>query len=196
MDRFTTPQARPLPPHLPAPVDDGAADHLVGCAVPPLELPSTVGGSIDLAARAADGLVLYAFPKMGPPDEPDPAGWADIPGAYGCTQQSCAFRDLIAEFAALGHAVVGVSAQSPESQREAHERLHLRFPLVADPERRLGAELGLPTFTVAGMTLYRRLTLVAAAGRVVKVFYPVFPPDEHPDEVLRWLRQHRGAGAQ
>ena len=154
MDRFTAPQPRPLPARLPAPADDGAAEHLVGQPVPRLALPATMGGLLDLAALALEGLVLYAFPKMGPPDEPDPHGWADIPGAYGCTQQSCSYRDRLDEFAALGYAVVGLSAQSPESQRETHDRLGLRFPLVADPDRRVGAALGLPTFAVAGMTLY------------------------------------------
>jgi peroxiredoxin len=181
-----------LPPDLPVPEDDGAADHLPGLELPPgLSLPSTRGGDVDLAAAAASGsdlLVAYVYPRTGVPGEPSPAGWDDIPGARGCTPQSCAFRDSLAEFAALGASVVGISAQSPAEQAEFAEREHIPFPLLADPGLRLAKASRLPTFEVEGMTLYRRLTLVARQGRVVKVFYPVFPPDRNAAEVLAWLR--------
>ncbi|HEX2241046.1 MAG TPA: peroxiredoxin, partial [Actinomycetota bacterium] len=170
-------------------VDDGAARHIAGMAIPALSLPSTGGGSVDLASWARSGLVLYVFPRMGPTEIPDPPGWIAIPGAYGCTQQSCAFRDRQARFHELGYLVAGLSAQPLDEQREAHVRLHLSFPLLADPGRQLGRVLGLPTFSVGDMTLYRRLTLVTAAGRIAKVFYPVFPPDENAEEVLTWLER-------
>jgi len=187
MDRSTLPSAPPLPFGLPDPIDDGAADHLCGRPIPAIRLPSTSGDDVDMASLAERGLVLYVFPGMGPPEKADPEGWNDIPGAYGCTQQSCAFRDRDSQFQAFGYTVVGLSAQSPEQQREAHARLRLGFQLVADPDRRFGDILALPTFSADDMTLYRRLTLVARGGNIVKVFYPVFPPDENAEEVLAWL---------
>ena len=179
-----------LPPDLPVPEDDGAADHLPGLEIPTgLALPSTRGGEIDLvtAATASGRLVAYVYPRTGVPGQPSPAGWDDIPGARGCTPQSCAFRDALDEFGRLGATVVGISAQSPAEQAEFAEREQIPFPLLADPDLRLGGALGLPTFEVEGMTLYRRLTFVAEAGRVVKAFYPVFPPDRNAAEVLGWL---------
>lgn len=178
-----------LPANLPVPVDDGAAAHLTGQFIPDLRLHSTEGHEIALA-QLAEALVLYVFPKMGRPGEPDPGGWDETPGARGCTQQSCAFRDLHREFLGLGYSVVGLSAQGPEEQQEASQRLHLAFPLLADPMRQLGESLKLPTFQIAGMTLYKRLTLVARARRIVKVFYPVFPPDQNAEKVLEWIRSN------
>jgi peroxiredoxin len=173
-----------LPPDLPVPEDDEAADHLAGLAVPPLELPATAGGRADLAA---DLLVAYLYPRTGTPGQPSPIGWDDIPGARGCTPQSCAYRDAVAEFEALGSRVVGLSAQTVAEQAEFSEREHIPFTLLSDPDLSVAAALDLPTFEVEGMRLYRRLTLIAEAGRIVKVFYPVFPPDRDAAEVLAWL---------
>jgi peroxiredoxin len=178
-----------LPDDLPAPEDDGAADHLAGLAVPDLALPSTKGRTASLAALAGGLLVAYLYPRTGVPGEPSPAGWDDIPGARGCTPQSCAYRDTLVEFDSLGAAVVGISAQGPAEQREFAERERIPFPLLSDPDLRLAAELRLPTFEVEGMTLYRRLTLVAEEGQIVKALYPVFPPDRDAAEVLAWLRR-------
>jgi peroxiredoxin len=180
-----------LPPDLPVPEDDGAADHLPGLEIPPgLSLPSTQGGEIDFAAAASGSgtLVAYVYPRTGVPGEPTPAGWDDIPGARGCTPQSCAYRDSLAEFRALGASVLGISAQVPAEQAEFAEREHIPFPLLADPGLRLADALRLPTFEVEAMTLYRRLTLVARESRIVKAFYPVFPPDRNAAEALAWLR--------
>lgn len=178
-----------LPPDLPVPVDDGAADHLSGMVLPPrLELPSTQGGTAALAKLAEERLVAYVYPRTGVPGEPLPEGWDEIPGARGCTPQSCAFRDSREAFAELGATVVGISAQSPAEQREFAQRERIPFPLLSDPGLRLATELRLPTFAVEGMTLYRRLTLVAEVGVVVKAFYPVFPPDRNAAEVLAFLR--------
>jgi peroxiredoxin len=182
-----------LPPDLPVPVDDGGADHLVGMQVPALGFPATTGGEQDLVELAAGTLVLFVYPRTGVPGMPPPDGWDAIPGARGCTPQACAFRDHHAELAALGATVAGLSVQTPREQKEAAKRLHLPFPLLADPARRLGSALSLPTFDGGGATLYRRLTLVARAGRIVTSFYPVFPPDANANDVVAWLSGPGGA---
>jgi peroxiredoxin len=176
-----------LPAGLPVPEDDGAADHLESRLVPPLYLETTQG-ELNLAAAAAELLVLYVYPRTGRPGVEPPAGWDETPGARGCTPQSCGFRDWGAELRELGATVVGVSAQTLDEQREAAERLELPHAVAADPELRLADALRLPTFEFDGRRLYKRLTLVAEVGRIVKVFYPVFPPDENAAEVLAWLR--------
>lgn len=158
--------------------------------MPSLELPSTAAGSTDLATLATGRVVAYLYPRTGTPGQPSPAGWDDIPGARGCTPQSCAYRDSLADFERLGAAVVGISAQDPPEQAEFARREHIPFPLLSDPGLELAAALGLPTFEVEGMTLYRRLTLVAETATIVKAFYPVFPPDRDAGEVLAWLATH------
>jgi peroxiredoxin len=185
--RLVSPDYTSLPADLPAPRDDGAADHLPGLAVPSLALRSSDGGTANLAELAAGRLVAYVYPRTGRPGEPSPVGWNDIPGARGCTPQSCAYRDSLAEFERLGATVVGISAQDSDEQREFTEREHIPFPLLSDCELKLSAALGLPIFEAAGMKLYRRLTFVAEAGTIVKSFYPVFPPDRNAAEVLAWL---------
>jgi peroxiredoxin len=169
-----------LPPNLPVPEDDGAADHLVGLELPQLVLESSCG-PVDV--RQFD--VVYVYPRSGRPGVPLLPGWDETPGARGCTPQSCAFRDLYPE---LGVPVAGLSAQTLDDQLEFAERNGMPFPVVADPELRLGSALGLPTFEIAGLTLYKRLTLVAEQARIVKVFYPVFPPDANAGEVLAYLQ--------
>ncbi|HEY1596545.1 MAG TPA: peroxiredoxin [Thermoleophilaceae bacterium] len=178
-----------LPDGLPAPEDDGASAHLPGTELPDLSLPSTAGTDINLREAAPDGgtLVLYVYPRTGKPGEPNPPGWDDIPGARGCTPESCAFRDSNAAIEGLGARVHGMSAQSLEDQHEFAERVHLPYAILSDPELELAAALRLPTFEVAGMKLYKRLTLIARAGRIAHVFYPVFPPDTHAAEVVAWL---------
>ncbi len=175
-----------LPPNLPVPEDDGAADHLLGTMLPQLTLESSQG-PVSLRALAQERLVLYVYPRAGRPGRPPAAGWDDIPGARGCTPQSCAFRDHAGELAGLGALVAGLSAQPLDDQVEFAERNHIPYPVIADPERKLGAALKLPTFDVEGATLYKRITLVAEACAVAKVFYPVFPPDRNAAEVVAWL---------
>lgn len=172
---------------IPGPHDDGAADHLEGAELPHVHLPSTDGGEIDVATLSGWS-VLYCYPMTGRPDRALPDGWDDIPGARGCTPQSCAFRDALAELRAVGvNQVYGVSTQTTDAQQEAAARLHLPFPLLSDADGRLAGALGLPTMQVAGMTLLRRLTLVALDRRIRKVFYPVFPPDRNADDVRAWM---------
>lgn len=171
---------------VPRPIDDGAARGIEGKRLPSLRFPSTHGGEIDLAA-AAPLLVLYVYPSAtGLPDPPTP-DWKQIPGAFGCTAESCAFRDRQASFEGLGARVIGLSAQTTDAQRAFAERKEITFPLLSDTGLVLARELGLPTFEAGHLRLYKRLTLIAKRGRVIKVFYPVFPPDEHPAEVLEWL---------
>jgi peroxiredoxin len=172
-----------LPPNLPVPQDDGAADHLLGLELPDLVLESSLG-----RVNVHDVDVLYVYPRTGRPDRPLLPGWDETPGARGCTPQSCAFRDAHGELQALGVRVAGLSAQPLEEQQEFAERNRMPFPVIADPERRLGAALRLPTFEIAGLTLYKRVTLVAERARIVKVLYPVFPPDANAADVLAWLR--------
>jgi peroxiredoxin len=176
-----------LPVDLPVPVDDGAADHLAGRRVPRLALGSTLGGELDLGEAALGLGVVYIYPRTGIPGEPLPAGWNEIPGARGCTPQSCAFRDHILELAAYGASVVGVSAQPAHEQREFAAHEHIPYPLLSDPELRLADALELPTFRAAGMRLYRRLSFIAQRGRIVKVFYPVFPPHRNAADIVAWL---------
>ena len=173
-----------LPPGLPVPEDDGAADHLRGAELPHLVLESSEG-PVDVSSFS----VLYVYPRTGKVGEPSLPGWDAIPGARGCTPQSCAFRDHAAELRELGATVAGVSSQSLEDQREFAERNHIPYPVVSDSGLQLRDALGLPTFEVAGHTLYKRLALAADDGVVVKVFYPVFPPDRNAADVLAWLRE-------
>lgn len=183
-----------LPENLPVPLDDGAASHLQGARLPALTLESTAGAAVDLAGLAGRW-VIYVYPMTGRPGTPLPQDWDAIPGARGCTPQSCTFRDHFAELQALHTDVLGLSAQTSAYQREARDRLHLPFHLLSDSALQLRDTLRLPTFCVDGMALYKRLTLVTSDGRIEKVFYPVFPPDRNADEVLSWLRalpSHRG----
>lgn len=178
-----------LPPDLPVPLDDGAARHLAAKPLPDLALPATEGPAVNLA-RLRGRSIVYIYPRTGVPSVDAPPGWDEIPGARGCTPQSCGFRDHFAELKALGIAFVfGLSTQDADYQREAAQRLHLPFPLLSDAALALTRALALPTFSVAGMTLLKRMALVIDDGTIVKVFYPVFPPDRNAAEVIAWLRR-------
>ena len=177
-----------LPEGLPVPVDDGAAAHLPGRAMPALTLPATDGRQVAIDALGSGRTVVYIYPMTGRPGVDLPEGWDDIPGARGCTPESCAVRNLHAELLAAGAAqVFGLSSQSSEYQREAVDRLHLPFAMLSDEHLALAGALGLPTFSVDGMTLYRRLTMIITGVVIEHVFYPIFPPDQHAQEVLDWL---------
>jgi peroxiredoxin len=183
-----------LPDDLPAPTDDGAARHLTGLKLPRLALAATDGSRVDLGALTAR-TVVYVYPRTGVPGQPPPDGWDMIPGARGCTPQSCSFRDHFAELRSLGVVhLFGLSTQDTAYQREAAERLHLPFPILSDAELALTRAIRLPTFEVAGMTLIKRMMLVIDDGVISKVFYPVFPPDRSAQDVVDWLRATRQAG--
>lgn len=178
-----------LPADLPVPVDDGAADHLVGHPVPELPLRSTNGADVDLHAESRRGrVVVFAYPRTGRPGVQAPSGWDDIPGARGCTPQACSFRDLADEFAALGTTVYGLSTQDTGYQSEAVARLQLPYALLSDEQLALSAALRLPTFDMDGTTLLRRLTMVLIDGVVEHVLYPVFPPDRAAADTVALLR--------
>ena len=175
-----------LPRDLPVPTDDGAADHLTGATLPDLVLSSSQG-----AVNVRDYDVLYVYPQTGRPGRAMLPGWDEIPGARGCTPQSCAFRDHSADLGALGASVAGLSAQSLDDQIEFAERNHMPFPIISDEWLELARDPGLPTFEVEGLTLYKRLAMISERGRILKVFYPVFPPDRNARDVLDWLERNR-----
>lgn len=176
-----------LPPDIPAPVDDGAARHLTGMKWPDLSLPATDGRTVNVSMLKGR-TVVYIYPRTGVPGVALPEGWDMIPGARGCTPQSCGFRDHHAELKQLGVTeVFGLSTQDTAYQQEAVSRLHLPFPLISDEGLALTRALELPTFIVAGMTLLKRMVLVIDDGTIVKVFYPVFPPDKSAEEVVAWI---------
>jgi peroxiredoxin len=183
-----------LPDDLPAPLDDGGADHLVGTPVPPVTLAATDGTTVALDRLGPGRTILYAYPMTGRPGTDLPADWDAIPGARGCTAEACAFRDHHADLLAAGATGVhGLSTQGTAYQREAVERLHLPFTMLSDDELALTGALRLPTFEAGGRTLLRRLTMVVRDGVVEKVFSPVFPPDGHAAEVLAWLVRTPGS---
>ncbi|MFM9368415.1 redoxin family protein [Streptomyces sp. Da 82-17] len=180
-----------LPTGLPAPEDDGATAHLPGAEIPRLRLRASDGELIDLGALGEGRTVIYVYPLTGRPGVDLPEGWDTIPGARGCTPEACAFRDHHQELLAAGAGrVFGLSTQERAYQAEVVERLGLPFRMLSDPPRRLGEELGLPAFEAGGLTLYKRLTLIVRDGVVEHAFYPVFPPDEHAQQVMDWLRDH------
>ena len=180
-----------LPEDLPVPEDDGAAAHLPGMAMPDLELRATDGTTINLNALGAGRTVLYLYPLTARPGTDLPDNWDEIPGARGCTPEACAFRDHHEDLLAAGvTSVFGLSSQDTDYQREAVERLHLPFRMLADPALSVAETLDLPTFDAGGMTLYKRLTMIVRDGAIEHVFYPVFPPTGHAEEVLAWLREN------
>lgn len=183
------PSLQALPLDLPEPVDDGACHHLSGAALPSCALTSTQGNVVDLS-QIKGWLVVYFYPMTGQPNVALPAGWDTIPGARGCTPQSCSFRDHYQELTKLNAQVFGLSTQTTAYQQEAAERLHLPFPLLSDADFQFTDALRLPTFEVNHMRLNKRVTLIAYDGVIQHYFYPVFPPDKNADEVLAWLEQH------
>ena len=177
-----------LPPDLPEPEDDGAADHLPGMRVPAIALPSTAGGEVRLDILPGR-TVLFCYPRTGEPDRELPPGWNDIPGARGCTPETCGFRDRHAQFTDLGARVMALSTQDTDYQREMAGRLGVPFEVLSDAELEFVRALRLPTFMIDGVTFVKRLTLIIRDGEIEHVFYPVFPPDAHAGEVLDWLRR-------
>jgi len=177
-----------LPSNIPVPHDDGAADHLAGAKFPDLALSATQGPPINLS-KLKGRTVVYIYPRTGVPGIDPPAGWDQIPGARGCTPQSCSFRDHFGELKKLGVAqLFGLSTQDTTYQQEAATRMHLPFAVLSDEKLALTKALKLPTFTAAGMTLLKRMALVTDDGMIVKAFYPVFPPDKNAEVVIAWLQ--------
>jgi peroxiredoxin len=169
----------------PSPRSDALA-HLAGARIPSLVLESTAG-PVNLNELAADLLVLFIYPHAtGLPAAPVP-GWDEIPGARGCTAQSCGFRDQQDRLTRLGATIAGLSVQTVREQLEFSARVGLRYRLISDPARQLGAALALPTFSAGGRTFYRRLALIGRAGEIAKVFYPVVAPERNADDLADWL---------
>ncbi len=181
-----------LPAGLPVPVDDGACDHLPGMRPVSMPLRSTSGRDVDLSATTGR-VVVYCYPRTGMPGERQSDDWDAVPGARGCTPQSCAFRDLHARFRELGVEVFGMSTQSTEYQQELVERIHLPFEVLSDEGFRFTDAHNLPTFEFEGVRLMKRFTLLLRDGVIEHVFYPVFPTDRNATEVLAWLREDPSA---
>lgn len=177
-----------LPANLPIPVNDGACAHLAGLRLPSISLMSTAGRTVDLASQQGR-TVVYCYPRTGRPGQDLPKGWNEIPGARGCTPESCGFREHYPALRARGASVFGLSTQTTDYQREAAERLRLPFELLSDEHLAFATALRLPTFEIESMTLIKRLTLIVLNGRIERVFYPVFPPDTHAEQVEQWLSQ-------
>jgi len=184
------PDFNKLPANLPVPKDDGAARHLAGMTLPDIALRSTKNRLVNLSKLTAPRIVVYAYPRTGQPGQPVPPGWDDIPGARGCTPETCGFRDHHEDLARLHADVYGLSTQDTAYQQEMVKRLAVPFEVLSDEHLQLTSALRLPTFTFDGATLLKRLTFVARAGRIEHVFYPVFPPDTHAQQVIAWLRAH------
>lgn len=192
MAEYTTRDLTSIPEGLPVPVDDGRARHLTGLAVPSVPLLATTGERIDLSTIPGRA-VVFAYPRTGQPGQPPLVpDWDLIPGARGCTPETCAFRDLAADFGKLGIRVFGLSTQEPAYQRELAERLHLPFPVLSDASRALTDALRLPTLTIGGLVLLARLSWLQRDGRIERFWYPVFPPDRHAAEVLAALTAREG----
>ena len=192
MAEYTTADLTRIPEGLPVPADDGRARHLTGLAVPSVPLQATTGGRIDLSTVPGRA-VVFAYPRTGQPGQPPLVpDWDLIPGARGCTPETCAFRDLATDFGKLGIKVFGLGTQEPAYQRELAERLHLPFPVLSDASRTLTDALRLPTLTVGGLVLLARLSWLQRDGRIERVWYPVFPPDRHASEVLASLTTREG----
>ena len=179
-----------LPADLPRPTDDGGAKHLNGMPLPDIGLPSTSNRVVNVAKVDAARIVIYCYPMTGRPDRQLPAGWDAIPGARGCTPETCGFRDHHKDLARLNAEVFGLSTQDTAYQQEMVQRLQVPFEVLSDEHRQFANALRLPTFTVEGMTLLKRLTIIARHHRIEHVFYPVFPPDTHAQAVIAWLKQH------
>lgn len=180
-----------VPDNLPVPEDDGACSHLPGKRLPSVELQSTSGIPVNLSSQPG-WVVVYCYPMTGRPGIPIPEGWASIPGAAGCTPQSCAFRDSHDGLKSSGVKVYGLSAQFPEDQAEAASRLRLPYELLSDHGLAFATALGLPTFKAGGRRLIKRVTLIVRDGIIVKHCYPVFPSDQNAREVLEWLKSTKG----
>ena len=175
-----------MPDDLPRPIDDGACDHLIGMKLPDIELMATDGSLVNLSSQSRK-TVIYCYPMTGKPGVPLPDGWDDIPGARGCTPQSCSFRDHHSELSGLGADVFGISTQNTDYQQEMAERLHLPFLVLSDANFKFCEALRLPTFDVDGMRLIKRVTMIADKGKIISIHYPVFPSDADADWVINQL---------
>lgn len=182
-----------LPKDLPIPKDDGACAHLERMPVPQIKINSTGNRSVDLSIESKTPTVIFFYPRTGEPGNPAPADWDLVPGARGCTPQSCGFRDIYSEFKTLGFNVFGASSQTTDYQKEFVSRNHIPFEILSDVDFQLTEALKLPTFTYGKMKLIKRLALVLDKGHIEKVFYPVFPPDKNAETVLQWIEKNGGS---
>jgi peroxiredoxin len=179
------------PSDLPKPQDDGACNHLTSLEIPSISLPPTSNPSNPVNISQLPGLtVIFCYPRTGAPGEVVPPAWDSIPGARGCTPQACSFRDNLPQLKSLGVTqLYGLSTQDSQYQQEVHTRLHLPYDLLSDEKLEFQRALNLPTFEWEGHNLIRRLTLAIEDGKVVKWWYPIFPPDSNVSHVIEWLKE-------
>jgi peroxiredoxin len=176
--------------NLPIPLDDGACEHLENRPMPDISLCSVNDQKINVS-RIPGWSVIFCYPMTGGPGISIPEGWVQIPGAAGCTSQTCSFRDNYTELKRHNVSVYGISTQVSETQKEAVIRLNLPYPLLSDSDHSLSSALKLPLLEVDCLKLIKRLTLILEDGVIKKCFYPVFPPDKNVVNVLAWLAENK-----
>lgn len=180
-----------LPDNLPIPLDDGACDHLKNLLLPEIELETTAGRFVNIKELTKKPTIIFFYPRTGEADKPTPADWDLIPGARGCTPQSCGFRDLNQEFIKLGFQVFGLSSQNSDYQKEFVSRNHIPFEILSDEKFELTEQMNLPTFSFNGIRLIKRMAWIVENSKISHVFYPVFPPNENASFVLNWLNKRK-----
>ena len=183
-DEFTI-----LPKNLPVPEKDEKTDHLLGKQIPKIILPATVGGFFDFSSIKNQYKILYFFPLMGISQKEMPHGWNDIPGARGCTPQNISINNHLAELAEYNAIPIGISTQPITDLEKLSSKRNLSQILTSDIKLKFQKYLNVPVFTINGNTMYKRLTLVVKNSKIIKIFYPVFPPDKHIFELLEWLEK-------
>jgi len=179
-----------LPPNLPIPVDDGSCVHLLQKTIPDISLPNQDGIYLKLKRDVSFRIVLYCYPMTGNPQKSLPANWSNIPGARGCTPQTCSFRDNYDELIKHNAIPIGLTTQTVPELKEMVTRLLIPFDVVSDSELMFSKALSLPTFNIKDSVFIQRLTIIIEKSIIQRVFYPIFPPDLHIYEVLDWLKKN------
>ena len=179
-----------LPDNLPQPEDDGASDHLLGKTVSDITLSATGGNLLNVCDLDGNFVILYFFPMMAVPKKSLPTGWNYIPGARGCTPQNITINEHIDDLLKYGAIPIGISTQPIVELSKLSELREFSQTLLSDVNLKFNEKLDIPTFQVENKTMYKRLTLILNESKIIKVFYPIFPPDKHVFEILGWLKNN------